>query len=107
VIRWFQQDSSQILARPLFLQVVLCKFHSVFLTEEGVVLTCGHGRGGRLAMAMNKELLSVSFHSLTPLSGMIFAYDFQTRYKIIVCQLSSVDVTIIMSRGDIYYLLGL
>ena len=85
VIRWFQQDSSQILARPLFLQVVLCKFHSVFLTEEGVVLTCGHGRGGRLAMAMNRELLSVSFHSLTPLSGMMFAYDFQTRYKIIVC----------------------
>ena len=30
------------------LQAVLCKFHSVFLTLEGKVLTCGHGTGGRL-----------------------------------------------------------
>nr|CAB3255180.1 inhibitor of Bruton tyrosine kinase [Phallusia mammillata] len=29
-------------------QVVLCKFHSLFLTHEGVVYTCGNGRGGRL-----------------------------------------------------------
>lgn len=29
-------------------QVVLCKFHSVFLTQKGQVFTCGHGQGGRL-----------------------------------------------------------
>ena len=29
-------------------QVILCKFHSVFLTSTGRVLTCGLGRGGRL-----------------------------------------------------------
>lgn len=28
--------------------VVLQKFHSGFLTRGGQVLTCGHGRGGRL-----------------------------------------------------------
>ena len=32
----------------LIVQVVLEKFHSVLLTSCGVVLTCGHGRGGRL-----------------------------------------------------------
>ncbi|XP_076136323.1 inhibitor of Bruton tyrosine kinase [Alosa pseudoharengus] len=29
-------------------QVVLCKFHSVFLSQTGKVFTCGHGQGGRL-----------------------------------------------------------
>uniref|UniRef100_A0A452UV54 Inhibitor of Bruton tyrosine kinase n=1 Tax=Ursus maritimus TaxID=29073 RepID=A0A452UV54_URSMA len=29
-------------------QVVLCKFHSVFLSQKGQVYTCGHGPGGRL-----------------------------------------------------------
>ncbi|XP_058422696.1 inhibitor of Bruton tyrosine kinase isoform X5 [Diceros bicornis minor] len=29
-------------------QVVLCKFHSVFLSQKGQVYTCGHGLGGRL-----------------------------------------------------------
>ncbi|KAL6488863.1 hypothetical protein MHYP_G00026040 [Metynnis hypsauchen] len=29
-------------------QVVLCKFHSVFLSQNGKVYTCGHGQGGRL-----------------------------------------------------------
>ncbi|XP_069462415.1 inhibitor of Bruton tyrosine kinase [Ambystoma mexicanum] len=29
-------------------QVVLCKFHSVFLTQKGQIYTCGHGQGGRL-----------------------------------------------------------
>uniref|UniRef100_A0A671PR66 Inhibitor of Bruton tyrosine kinase-like n=1 Tax=Sinocyclocheilus anshuiensis TaxID=1608454 RepID=A0A671PR66_9TELE len=29
-------------------QVVLCKFHSVFLSQKGQVYTCGHGQGGRL-----------------------------------------------------------
>uniref|UniRef100_A0A8I5NX86 Inhibitor of Bruton tyrosine kinase n=1 Tax=Papio anubis TaxID=9555 RepID=A0A8I5NX86_PAPAN len=30
------------------LKVVLCKFHSVFLSQKGQVYTCGHGPGGRL-----------------------------------------------------------
>ncbi|XP_051853281.1 inhibitor of Bruton tyrosine kinase isoform X2 [Antechinus flavipes] len=29
-------------------QVVLCTFHSVFLSQKGQVYTCGHGQGGRL-----------------------------------------------------------
>ncbi|KAB5586398.1 hypothetical protein PHYPO_G00001130 [Pangasianodon hypophthalmus] len=29
-------------------QVVVCKFHSVFLSQKGKVYTCGHGQGGRL-----------------------------------------------------------
>ncbi|KAI5106425.1 inhibitor of Bruton tyrosine kinase, partial [Silurus meridionalis] len=28
--------------------VVVCKFHSVFLSQKGQVYTCGHGQGGRL-----------------------------------------------------------
>ncbi|XP_059153505.1 inhibitor of Bruton tyrosine kinase-like [Physella acuta] len=29
-------------------QIVLCKYHSVFLSQSGHVYTCGHGQGGRL-----------------------------------------------------------
>nr|XP_006115955.1 inhibitor of Bruton tyrosine kinase isoform X1 [Pelodiscus sinensis] len=29
-------------------QVVLCKFHAVFLSQKGQIYTCGHGQGGRL-----------------------------------------------------------
>ncbi|CAG5131170.1 unnamed protein product, partial [Candidula unifasciata] len=29
-------------------QIVLCKYHCVFLTQSGQVYTCGHGPGGRL-----------------------------------------------------------
>ncbi|XP_056015291.1 inhibitor of Bruton tyrosine kinase-like isoform X2 [Ostrea edulis] len=29
-------------------EVVLCKYHTVFLTVDGQVYTCGHGQGGRL-----------------------------------------------------------
>lgn len=32
----------------LSVKVVLCKFHSVFLSQKGQVYTCGHGQGGRL-----------------------------------------------------------
>lgn len=32
----------------VFSQVVVCKFHSVFLSQKGQVFTCGHGQGGRL-----------------------------------------------------------
>ncbi|XP_005101796.1 inhibitor of Bruton tyrosine kinase [Aplysia californica] len=29
-------------------QILLCKYHSVFLSQPGQVYTCGHGQGGRL-----------------------------------------------------------
>lgn len=29
-------------------QIVMCKYHTVFLTQDGAVFTCGHGQGGRL-----------------------------------------------------------
>ncbi|KAK7108349.1 inhibitor of Bruton tyrosine kinase-like [Littorina saxatilis] len=29
-------------------QIVMCKYHTVFLTHGGQVYTCGHGQGGRL-----------------------------------------------------------
>ncbi|XP_041354992.1 inhibitor of Bruton tyrosine kinase-like isoform X2 [Gigantopelta aegis] len=29
-------------------QVVMCKYHTVFLSQTGQVYTCGHGHGGRL-----------------------------------------------------------
>ncbi|KAK7483280.1 hypothetical protein BaRGS_00025447 [Batillaria attramentaria] len=29
-------------------QIVMCKYHTVFLTQTGQVYTCGHGQGGRL-----------------------------------------------------------
>ena len=38
-------------------QVVLEKFHSVMLTSCGAVLTCGHGRGGRLGHGNEASLV--------------------------------------------------
>ncbi|KAF6114171.1 inhibitor of Bruton tyrosine kinase [Phyllostomus discolor] len=38
-------------------QVVLCKFHSVFLSQKGQVYTCGHGPGGRLGHADEQTCL--------------------------------------------------
>ncbi|NXK44387.1 IBTK kinase, partial [Chauna torquata] len=32
----------------MYVRVVLCKFHSVFLSHKGQIYTCGHGQGGRL-----------------------------------------------------------
>ncbi|KAH3735613.1 hypothetical protein DPMN_042148 [Dreissena polymorpha] len=29
-------------------QIVMCKYHTVFLSQDGQVYTCGHGLGGRL-----------------------------------------------------------
>ena len=29
-------------------QVIICKYHSTFLTTSGIVFTCGNGHGGRL-----------------------------------------------------------
>lgn len=39
-------------------KVVLCKFHTVFLSEGGDVYTCGHGHGGRLGHGNDKTCLS-------------------------------------------------
>ena len=39
------------------LKVVMCKFHSVFLSADGRVFTCGHGRGGRLGHGNEETLL--------------------------------------------------
>ena len=32
----------------MWIQVVLCKFHTAFLCADGQLFTCGVGRGGRL-----------------------------------------------------------
>ena len=42
-------------------QAILCKFHSVFLSERGWVYTCGHGHGGRLGHGNDKTCLVSSF----------------------------------------------
>ena len=39
------------------LQAVVCKYHSVFLTAGGRVLTCGHGRGGRLGHGTEQSVV--------------------------------------------------
>uniref|UniRef100_A0A2C9LAN8 BTB domain-containing protein n=1 Tax=Biomphalaria glabrata TaxID=6526 RepID=A0A2C9LAN8_BIOGL len=38
-------------------QVVLSKYHSVFLSQAGHVYTCGHGHGGRLGHSDQKTIL--------------------------------------------------
>ena len=38
-------------------QVVLCKFHTVFLSHRGEVFTCGHGRGGRLGHKNEQSII--------------------------------------------------
>ena len=42
VVEGFRKDNVNIS------KVCLQKFHSGFLTRSGQVMTCGHGRGGRL-----------------------------------------------------------
>ncbi|XP_046848381.1 inhibitor of Bruton tyrosine kinase-like isoform X2 [Xenia sp. Carnegie-2017] len=38
-------------------QVVLCKFHAVFLANDGGIWTCGHGQGGRLGHGNENTIL--------------------------------------------------
>ena len=47
----------------LLIQVVLCKFHSVFLTASGSVYTSGVGRGGRLGHGNEYTLMVGSRHN--------------------------------------------
>jgi alpha-tubulin suppressor-like RCC1 family protein len=35
----------------------MCKFHAVFLTDNGNVWTCGHGLGGRLGHGDENTIL--------------------------------------------------
>jgi len=39
------------------IDVVITKFHTVFLTEQGKVFTCGHGPGGRLGHGNEETIL--------------------------------------------------
>ncbi|KAL4233187.1 hypothetical protein ACF0H5_007871 [Mactra antiquata] len=38
-------------------QVVMCKYHTVFLSSDGTVYTCGHGMGGRLGHSNEETCL--------------------------------------------------
>ena len=55
-------------------QVAISKFHSAFLTVDGTVYTCGHGRGGRLGHGHNESILTPKMvkifvdHKVTALS---------------------------------------
>ncbi|XP_022089803.1 inhibitor of Bruton tyrosine kinase-like [Acanthaster planci] len=50
-------------------QVVMCKFHTVFLTHQGAVYTCGHGQGGRLGHG--NEEVCLRPHPVTTLTGKV------------------------------------
>ncbi|ELT94596.1 hypothetical protein CAPTEDRAFT_128118, partial [Capitella teleta] len=39
-------------------QVLMCKYHSVYLSTAGHVYTCGHGRGGRLGHGNEQTILA-------------------------------------------------
>ena len=50
------------------------KYHTVFLSTEGEVFTCGHGRGGRLGLGSESAVMTpqpvvFDFHRLTPSSN--------------------------------------
>ena len=35
----------------------MCKFHTVLLSHQGTVYTCGHGQGGRLGLSSEEASL--------------------------------------------------
>lgn len=39
-------------------KVILCKFHTVFLSNDGQLFTCGHGLGGRLGQTSEVTVLA-------------------------------------------------
>ena len=41
----------------MFTQVVLCKFHTVFLSRHGEVFTCGHSHVGRLGHKNEQSII--------------------------------------------------
>ena len=50
---------------------MLCKFHSVFLSRDGSVLSCGHGLGGRLGHDTEQSIV-VSHSTFSLLLFFIF-----------------------------------
>ena len=45
----------------------MCQFHSVFLSQDGRLFTCGHGQGGRLGH--NDEETSLRATEITSIAG--------------------------------------
>ncbi|XP_013776392.1 inhibitor of Bruton tyrosine kinase-like [Limulus polyphemus] len=54
ILENFRRDSVYIK------QVVMCKFHTAFLSTRGKVFTCGHGHGGRLGQNSEQTALTPS-----------------------------------------------
>lgn len=59
--------------------MVLCKFHSVFLSQKGHVYTCGHGPGGRLGHGDEQTCLVIemSFYRSDNFSKTLINWKFQ------------------------------
>ncbi|XP_063055674.1 inhibitor of Bruton tyrosine kinase isoform X2 [Engraulis encrasicolus] len=75
-------------------QVVLCKFHSVFLSQTGKVFTCGHGQGGRLGHGDEQTYLVPRM-----VEGLLGVY---------VCQVAAArDHTAVLSEDGSVYSFGL
>lgn len=60
-----------ILHFPLFFQVAMSKYHSVFCSDVGQIYTCGHGLGGRLGQSDEQTYLVSAYRhsSLTLLNS--------------------------------------
>ncbi|XP_077869618.1 inhibitor of Bruton tyrosine kinase-like [Saccoglossus kowalevskii] len=75
-------------------QVVVCKYHSVFLSHNGQVYTCGHGQGGRLGHGNEQTYL-------TPRS-------LDTMADIKCTQIAAArDHTVMLAEGGVVYTCGL
>jgi hypothetical protein len=75
-------------------QVVLCKFHSVFLSSNGRVFTCGLGRGGRLGHGTEHTLIEPTVIS-------------ELLKEKIVQVAASRDHTVFLTRKGVVYTCGL